>query len=254
MGNQKIIGIVGGMGPFAGLDLMQKILDQTQATCDQNHLSSALLSFPSAIADRSLFLLGQKGPNPAFAILSIIRTLDGMGVSVIGIPCNTAHSPPIFDVISQELKNSRSKVRLIHMIDETVKFIKEQHPHFRRIGVLSTQGTFRAKVYGSVLKKNGFKVILLSETDQDTVHKAIYDQADGIKAQANPVSKVARRILLKAIHNLQKNGAQAVILGCSEIPLAVKERAVGGTVIVDPTRILARALIRAVAPDRLKPL
>lgn len=162
--------------------------------------------------------------------------------------------PPIFDVISQELKNSRSKTRLIHMIDETVKFIKEQHPHFRRIGVLSTQGTLRAKAYGSVLKKNGFKVVLLSETDQDTVHKAIYDQADGIKAQANPVSKVARRILLKAIHNLQKNGAQAVILGCSEIPLAIKERAVGDTVIVDPTRILARALIRAVAPDRLKPL
>lgn len=254
MNNRKIIGILAGAGPFAGVDLARKLLEQTIATKDQDYPAAVSVSIPEEIADRTEFLLGQTSENPAYAIIDHIKMLEQMRASVVGIPCNTAHVPEIFDVIVDGLKHSGSNLKLLHMIEEVARYIGENHPDMKKIGVLSTTGTYRTRIYKDILERNGFDVVLPTEALQDSVHDAIYNPSTGIKAQSDPVTKAARETLLEAIAHLQEQGAEAVILGCTEIPLAITERRIGPTVIIDSTKALARALVREVHPDKLKPL
>ena len=254
MSNKKIIGIVGGLGPYAGLDLVRKIFDQTEAKSDPEYLSVALLSIPQEIEDRTSFLLGKVNINPAHAIHRIIRKLEKIGACVIGIPCNTAHSPRIFDVILEELNKANSSVKLINMISEVANFIIENYPTVRNVSVLSTIGMYKTKVYSNVLEKAGINVILPDKVLQETVHDATYNPVFGIKSQSNPVTDIAKEKLLEAIRFLQNGGSEAIVLGCTEISLAITDKKIGKTVIIDPTLILARKLIREVNPDKLKPL
>jgi len=245
-----MIGIVGGLGSYAGLDLVKKIFDQTKANTDQEHLSVALLSIPQQIEDRTAFLLNETNINPANAIFTIIRKLEQIGADIIGIACNTAHTPEIFDVILKKLKQANSTVRLVHMIKEVAAYIRESYPPVRNVGVLCTTGTYKTSLYPNILEPEGFNVITPDQALQNNmVNKAIYE----IKAGFSPVSKAVKEQVLAGIKHLQKKGAEAIVLGCTELPLAVGAGQIGETVIIDPTLILARALIRVVAPYKLKP-
>ena len=102
-----IIGIVGGMGPEAGIALSSSILRHTRAATDQQHFSTMLMSLPRYIGDRSAFLAGKIPQNPAYNIAKIIGMMEKAGATVFGMACNTAHAPTIFDVILAELKKSR---------------------------------------------------------------------------------------------------------------------------------------------------
>ena len=252
MSDEQMIGIVGGVGPYAGLDLAEKIFDQTIASADQEHLPVALLSVPEKIAERTEFILGNTAVNPAIALVEVISKLEHLGAAVVGIPCNTAHAPQIFDVIIGKLEEADSTVHLLHMIEECAKFIRKRHPRINAVGALSTTGTHAAGVYPHFLEREGLSVLQPAEKLQNEIHAAIYDPEYGIKARSNPVTEKARDKLLNGILSLQRAGAQAIILGCTEIPLAIKDKTVGGTPMIDPTLVLARALIKSVAPDKLR--
>lgn len=249
-----MIGVVGGVGPYAGLDLVAKIFDQTEASADQDHLPLALLSAPAGIPDRTEFLLGYAKDSPAPALARVILDLEAIGATVVGIPCNSAHAPPIFDVIREELAQAGSRVKLVHMIEEAAEFVRAMHPDLRTVGVLSTTGTRQTGVYAATLGRRGIDALMPDTAVQEAVHGAIYDPEYGIKAQSYPVTPAARGSLLDAMDHLQEKGAEAIILGCTEIPLAITEKLIGDTVIVDPTLILARAMIRELDPEKLKPL
>lgn len=251
--NEKVIGIIGGMGPYAGLDLARKIFDHTQSTKDQDHLPVALLSYPDRIIDRSTFLFGQVQENPAYALADIARRLEAAGAVVAGMPCNTAHSPAIFDVLTDELRRTGHSIRMLNMVRETARFIRDDMPGVRRIGLLSTLAVYRLGVYRRILEEEGLEPIAPEPAVQEeVVNRTIFDPAFGIKAQANPVTPRARQNLLDAIDHLAGRGAEAVILGCTELPLAITESFVDGIAVVDPTDVLARALIRETYPEKLR--
>jgi len=254
MNNEKLIGIVGGVGPYAGLDLIRKIFDQTEAKSDQEHLPVALLSLPQEVEDRTAFLSGHTTNNPAYGIVKVIKKLVAIGASVVGIACNTAHAPQIFNVIVEEINKANISVKLVNMIDEVSKFIRENHADIKNIGIIGTMGTFKTRIYEMVLKGENINVIVPDERFQKNVHDAIYDHEFGIKAQSNPVTETAKSKLKEAIAHLHDKGAEAIVLGCTEIPLAITENKINDIVIIDPTLILARALIREVSPDKLKHL
>ena len=249
---EKIIGIVGGVGPYAGLDLARKILDQTRAGSDQEHLPIALLSLPGQISDRTDFLTAQTRENPAHAIAQVIEKLHAMDAAVVGIPCNTAHAPAIFEPILADLEQAGCPLQPLHMLREVAAFLAEHCPAVRRVGLLATAGTVQSKVYESSLAEGGVAVLGPDEPTRQAVHRAIYDPRWGIKTNANPPSGQARQCLLEAIEELRARGAQAVILGCTEIPLAIPESEIEGLTMIDPAIVLARALIQTVAPDKLR--
>ena len=251
----QMIGIVGGVGPYAGVDLFRKSLDQTEAGADQEHLAIVMLSVPAEIADRTDFLLGRTSENPAKAMGRVLLDLERMGASVAGIPCNTAHSPRIFEVIRRDLGEAGSRLKLVHMIEEVGRFVREHFPRVRHVGVLCTTGTYETNVYGESLQRHGLEVSVPDRPVQDeAVQAAIYDPSWGIKARPHPVSAKARRALGEATRHLQAKGVEAIVLGCSELPLAVTKRRIGRTAVIDANLVLARVLIREVCPERLKPI
>lgn len=246
-----LIGLVGGVGPLAGLDLQAKIIAQTIAARDQDHLPVLSLSQPGTISDRTAYLLGEVAENPALAIVAQLRLLAAAGATVAGIPCNTAHAPAIFDAIRAGA-DSYAPLRLLHMIEETAAHLTRHHANLRTVGVLSTTGTWRARLYPALLTPLGLRVVVPDEALQATIHAAVYDPAHGIKA-AGRVTARARGDLAAGIAVLRARGAEAVILGCTEMPVAFPERAVDGLPLIDPTLILARALIRETYPAQLGP-
>ncbi len=250
--NEPIIGVVGGMGPYAGLDLARKIFDETQAGTDQEHLPVALLSYSHRILDRSAYLFGEISENPADAIVGVARRLDGLGATVAGLPCNSAHAPAIFDVVKAQLRASGHRIRLLHMIEEAARYARETMHGIQRIGALSTLALYRLGLYPKAIEAAGFEAIVPDEAVQrDLVNRAIFDPVYGIKARSNPVTETARQHLFDAINHLRDKGAEAIILGCTELPLAIHETTLDGTLLIDPTRALARALIRETYPERL---
>jgi aspartate racemase len=255
MESTKVIGVVGGVGPYAGIDLVRKIFDQTVARRDQEHLPVLLMSLPEEIEDRTAFLLGRSSRNPAHALVEVLRKLSQAGATVAGIPCNTAHAPAIFDLVKEGIAARSPSLKLLHMIEETAEFLQQHFPQYKHLGLLSTIGTAQSGVYQQTLERTGFRVMLPDEDVQrNQVHSAIYDAEYGIKAVSNPVAPRARQHLLDAAHKLLRAGAEAIILGCTEIPLALPEQSLDGVPLIDPTTILARALIREVRPHQLKPL
>lgn len=247
-----VIGLVGGVGPYAGLDLQRKILEQTLAARDQEYLPVISVSWPSPIPDRTEFLLGHVTENPAYPILDQLRLLSESGAAVAGIPCNTAHAPSVFDVIRVGVAAFERPLRLLHMIEETVAHLESHHPMLRMIGVLSTTGTWRARLYPAALEPLGYHVIAPEEGLQvNVIHPAVYDTEYGIKSTGRVAAR-ARANLERGIDYLREAGAEAIILGCTEMPLAFAQREYGGVPLIDPTLILARALIRAADPQRLR--
>lgn len=250
---EKTIGVIAGVGPFAGLDLLRKIAEQTVAERDQDHLTVLSVSRPSSIPDRTEYLLGVVDENPAHALAAQVHFLAQMGAQVVGIPCNTAHAAPIWDVLVAELAKMGCQIRLLHMIAEVGQFLRENVPHVKRVGILSTTGTFRAAVYPQVLGAWGFTAVVPTPTMQETqIHPAIYHPQYGIKS-CGWVTEQARYSLLAGVTALQEQGAEAVVLGCTEIPLAITEPQIDGILMIDPTLILARALVREANGGKLRP-
>ncbi|MBK1441175.1 aspartate/glutamate racemase family protein [Parapedobacter sp. ISTM3] len=247
-----MIGIVGGVGPLAGIDLAAKIVEETRATTDQEHLPFVLISIPEAVPDRTEYLLGREPVNPAIALSSLLLRIEKMGVKVAAIACNTAHAAPIFDEIGHRLQAASSQLELNHLIRSTVAFLGNNH-NGRQVGILSSLGTWKFGLYSQELENGGFEPLNLPKPWAERVHRAIYHPDYGIKAHGKPISERARSELYAALDVLVDNGATCVILGCTEIPLCIAEATYRGVPLLDPVRILARTLIAALDRSKLIP-
>lgn len=247
----KSIGIIGGMGPMAGVDLHRKIIEETVAGRDQEHVNVVHLSYSQLVPDRTDWLLDGTGFNPARGIISVIQKLEQMRVTAAGVPCNTAHARAIMGQVRFTVRESGFGLKLLHMIQETVAHIEAKHTDVHDIALLATTGTAKAGVYSEVFDKTNRRLILPDAALQDRVHQSIYHPEYGIKSTSCIHPKVISE-LEAVISELKSQGAGAVILGCTELPLAITDTEVLGLPTIDPTRVLARALIREVAPEQLK--
>ncbi|MDR1390468.1 MAG: amino acid racemase [Treponema sp.] len=245
---KSLIGVIGGVGPYAGLDFMQKIFGNTQASKDQDHLDCMLASCPSVINDRTEFLLNG-GENPAGGMFESARRLHKAGVEYAVVACNTAHSHPIFDPFSRMVRESLPGFTVVNMLETCAAFVKE-NLDITHIGLLATRGTYKSRVYHEYFKKeDGFVLIEPEEQGQGKIHEAVYSGQFGIKVH-QPVKPQAKNSIIYEIYRLAERGAEAVILGCTELPLAVEARDFS-LPILDPGLITARKLIALTAPEKL---
>lgn len=230
----KKIGIIGGMGPLATLDLYGWIIKLTKAHNDQDHIPTLIYSLPQ-IPDRTEFLLGG-GKDPKPYLLAVARQLEAVGANLIAIPCNTAH------VFVEFLQKSLKKAQVIDMIDETRKWIEtnfDKTQNKPKIGLLATTGTIETGLYQNYFR--GFRLITPNKKIQEKfVMETIYGK-HGIKS--SHLNNKNRQSLLKAATHLQKSGATLVILGCTEIALALKSKKGEGITFINPTKILAKTLV-----------
>lgn len=243
-----MIGIVGGIGPMAGVDLYKRIIENTIAQADQDHLPVLLASLPGEINDRNAFLLGQTTQNPATGLAKVVHMLENAGARFIGIACNTVHTPVIFDKMIEILQAEGAKAQILHLIDITIQKLKTQSTDIQKVGVLCTAGAYKTEVYQSALKNAGLTPVMLEyDRHWELVHKAIYN----IKIAAEVVDAETIFMLNTAIKELGEMGAQAIILGCTEIGMVEKHLLTGDMNVYNPNTIMARALIELVEPGKL---
>ncbi len=260
-GNTTLI-IGGGVGPMAGVELHRKIIEQTFATGDADHLDVLHVSSGRTIGDRTAYLLEEGRENPgsnmaAAVSLGLCGLVDGNGrlsaPAVVGVPCNTFHAPVIYEQFALELRQFGPGLQLVHMLEESIGLIRQRTPAATTVGLMSTTGTRRSGVWRRLLEGSAYKVLEVEESRQEELHEAIYHHEWGLKA-VSPASETARRRFAAYSRELIDAGAEALILGCTEIPLALPGLELDGVPLIDPVMALARGMITAADPDKLRPL
>jgi|GEM_PF-149200 len=250
----KTIGILGGMGATAGVDLANKVISNTIANTDHDYIPMTLLSYPHQIADRTAFLQHKITENPAHNIVKLIQKLETLNVSIIGMPCNTAHSPQIYNVITDKLQQLGSHIKLANMVEATAKFLSVYYPNVEKVGLLATLGTYHSCVYESTFANYDIQIVQPNQPMRECVHQSIYDTEYGIKSGKWLEHKKIYPLLYTAIEHLLSQQTEVIILGCSELSLALAKSHYKKIPLLDPTTILARELIQQTYPEKLKPL
>ena len=225
---EKVIGILGGMGPEATIDLFYKIIKFSPAEKDQEHLRIIIDNNPK-IPDRTAAILG-KGEDPLPALQETAQNLEKAGADFIIIPCNTAHY-----FLSQIQKSVR--IPVLNMIEETAKDIQQRIPQIQKVGLLASIGTYKTEIYHQQFKKLNIEVVYPDEKDKDVVMKAIY------AVKAGDLSEGVKSNILKIAQKLTDEGVKIIIAGCTEIPLILKEGDIP-VPLIDPTQVLAKIAVQ----------
>ena len=218
------------MGPEATIDLYRHIINLTPASRDQDHFQVLIYSNPK-IPDRTLAIAGG-GESPLDALLESARLLESAGTSIIAMPCNAAH----FYI---EQMRAAVGIPILDMISETCGALRRRFPEIRNVGLLASDGTVQSKIYHRALEAEGITVVLPDEYDQAFLQLAIAE------VKAGKHMEETRKKLLIAGTRLIERGAQGIILGCTEIPLAFDSSAFPYHSL-NSTLILAEAAIHAV--------
>ncbi|MFC1985409.1 aspartate/glutamate racemase family protein [Chloroflexota bacterium] len=226
---EKIIGILGGMGPEATADFFLKVIKATPAKKDQDHLRIIVDNNPK-IPDRSLALL-DKGESPLAQLKETICNLEKAGAEIIVIPCNTALH--YYDALQES-----ANMPIINMISETAAYIYQNFPLTKKIGLLATDGTIATRIYHKAIKE--IELMVPVEEQQKGVMESIYGE-QGIKAGFTQGS--SRLEILNVAKTMLKMGVEAILIGCTEISLVLKPEDLP-VPLIDPTQILAEVAVK----------
>ena len=200
---RKTIGILGGMGPLATCDLFSKIIQITDASCDQEHVRICIDN-NTEISDRTNAII-RHGKDPVPEMVKSAVRLQSFGADVLIMSCNTAHY--FYDRILPFVD-----IPFLSMIDETAKAISDRG--LRKIGLLATDGTLQTAVYEKAFKKRGISIVVPPPENQVHIMDLIYN---GVKAGNKEIDTKPTK---KTIEDLFRKGAQTLVLGCTELPVA----------------------------------
>ncbi|WP_457280279.1 aspartate/glutamate racemase family protein [Polaromonas sp. P5_D5] len=233
-----VVGILGGMGPAAGADFARLFV---QACAD--HMRSLQIpvsdqAFPEhwlaqvPVPDRSN-ALGSPGPGghqPLDPMLQAMGKLAALGATTVAVACNTAHA------WHAELQERFPQLEVLHVAREVAQNLAGRG--VGQVGLLATEGTYRAGLYDQALRQAGLQCHIPSVEERERLMRGIYE---GVKAGNMALARECFAGVASALAG--RHGLSVLVLGCTEIPLALS--AVPGMdslELVDPAALLARAL------------
>jgi len=218
----KTIGIIGGMGPAATIDLITKIYARSSASFEQQHLH-VLADIDPSIPDRTEAILTNKEGKVVAHLLKNAQGLVRQGADLLAMPCNTAHA--FINQLKRELP-----VPFASIVDVTVDYMLRTDQG--AVGIMATDGTLAAGLYIQQLEERGVRILRPTTAQQAALMRAIYAFKSGELVHS---SEVANDIY----NNLLWAGAECVVAACTELPimLAQEEK------VIDPTGLLAQHLV-----------
>ena len=226
MGNvSKIIGVLGGMGPDATVDFMSKVIALTPADKDQDHIHMLVDHNPCVPNRQAAILADGEDPGPELAAMA--ARLEAAGADYLVIPCNTAY-------VFKDAVVSAASVPLISIIDVTVADAVARGA--QAIGVLATDGCLAAGVYQDAMKTAGVAAVLPTADEIEHFMTLCYRIKAGYQGE-----RVAREMAQLA-EALIARGADAIVAGCTEIPLVLKQSALN-VPLISSTDVLAAATV-----------
>jgi aspartate racemase len=224
----KTIGILGGLGPIASAQLYLEILKlcqkEHQAVQDCDYPKIIIVSLPLPDFDEHG---STDSPQTQALVEAALKTLEAAGADFIAMACNTIHLlyPQLVKAV---------KIPIINLIEETVNYF--QNFAYQKIGIICSAETSKSGLYAQAFHKRQQKLITTNQEDQKAVTKAIAAVMGGT------INDVTRHELTKVVHSLENAGAEVLLVGCTELPLALNHQDIRIPVI-DATRILAMAAV-----------
>lgn len=226
------LGVIGGMGPLATVDLLSKLISVTPATEDSDHLPVIVSSEPHIPRRVCAFFDPDRNPSPEAAIRARRDRLIAAGAQCLVMPCNTAHY--WYDAL-----NADCPVPFIHIVHATAGELARRGREGVRLGLIGTEATLEGKLFEDPLTARGYRCMVAAESVMaEFVRPGIDRVKENRIADAEP-------LLRKAVEALLNEGVDAVVLGCTELPacLPMQDPWVDKHCI-DPTDALARAAYR----------
>lgn len=201
---KEILGVLGGMGPMATSVFFERVIKNTLATCDQDHVDMMILNHAS-LPDRTLAIA--TGQHSIFlkAIEPDFKKMEAAEVTRIAIPCNTSHF--FYDALSK-----MTQIPIINMVEETVNQLVKSGFTGKKIGILATDGTIKSGVYKKALEKAGMEAVSPDDRNQMVVMQTIYRIKSGEKPSMFEIEHL--------IYDMVRvQGCSKVILACTELSL-----------------------------------
>jgi len=232
------VGILGGMGPAAGIDFARLFLqacaqclhEQGRAVHDQAYPAHWLAQLP--VPDRSAALQDPSAPQPLAALVQGAQQLAALGARYAAIACNTAHA--WHDALQAQVP----QLQILHIARETAAYLRDCG-HTRAV-LLATQGTYRIGLYAHALSDAGITCIEPDEAEKTRLMQGIYQ---GVKAGQIELAQQHFVAVAKALR--ARHGELPLLMACTEIPLALPQApaaAAQNWQLIDPAAVLARQL------------
>lgn len=225
--SQKTLGVIGGLGPIATAHFMELVINMTEAQNDQQHVPMIVYNMPQ-IPDRTAYILDNTRQDPLPQMLRVGQALHRQGVSSIAIPCVTAHY--FFSALEAGIP-----VPLINGVRETVRHLKENG--IEAVGIMATDGTVRSEIFHRELSAQGLSPVVPDEKAQEDVMHLIFQNI-----KAGKPAEMDR--FFAAAQALRSRGAQAIILGCTELSLIKRDHDIGAG-FIDAMEVLAQQSVLA---------
>jgi aspartate racemase len=222
----KLIGILGGLGPWATLEIFRRFLNAVTADEDQGY-PRLLIYCNSKIPNRIGSILGT-GENCVSALTDTAKALELGGADFIFIGSNGTH------YYYEEIQRAVS-IPVLNMIEETSNYIKKRHHDLEKVGLIAAGVTCSEGIYGKAFENSRFSLVIPNDSFQDKVMNAIFD----VKAGRFDTSK---QMFIEAGEHLISLGAQLVICGCTEVSVVLREKDLS-VPIIDPVGIIVEKAI-----------
>ncbi len=226
--NEQVLGVL-GLSPYATIDFLRKLADETPANKDWEHLR-VIIDLNTKIPSRGRALdLGEE--NPSTHIRDAILELKKRKADFVVIPCNTVHY--FYKEITQELP-----VKVLNMIEENSRYIVNNFPKIRKVGILASKTTTNHGLYENFLNEHDISVINLPH-EQARITQIIEEVKVG-----NDTDRIKNESKI-LVEELVKQGAEAIILGCTELPLVINQGDFR-IPILDTNKILAKSCLKII--------
>ncbi|MCR5025453.1 MAG: aspartate/glutamate racemase family protein [Lachnospiraceae bacterium] len=204
----KTIGLIGGMSWESTIPYY-RIINETIGKEMGGLHSARIILYSVEFSELEAYMSEGKWENIAEVLTDAAIKLEGAGADVILICTNTMHK--LFPKISEKVK-----IPMIHIADATADELEEKG--IRKTALLGTKYTMRGDFYRSRLTERGFEVLIPEEEDIELINSVIFDElCKGI------VSNSSRQAYAKVIEKLKDQGAEGVILGCTEIGMLISQ-------------------------------
>lgn len=228
---EKIVGIIGGMGPEATIDLMTRVIRATPALDDMDHIR-IVVDNNSKVPSRIKALIEKTGESPLSCLQEMARKLADWGVDVLAIPCNTAHyyHPGIQETVG---------IPVLDMIGLSVAAIITGHPGLKTVGILASSAVIDLQIYEKRFAEKGVALV----TPAGGLQKGIMDAIRKIKT--GRFGKKVHGALQAAATDLVDKGAEALLVACTELSIIASEIDVP-IPVYDSAQVLAEAIVKTV--------
>ena len=224
----KTIGLIGGMSWESTLEYYRIINEAVKEKLGGFH-SAEMVLYSVDFAEVEAFQHRGEWDRAAVLLTEAARRVEAAGADFALLATNTMHR--VFDEIRKGIR-----IPLLHIADVTGREIQARG--LRRIGLLGTRFTMEQEFYkGKLARGFGIDVLIPDEAERRAIHGILYDELC-----LGAVKDASREVFRKIIGGLESRGAQGIVLGCTEIPLIVKQKDYA-LPLFDTTDLHARAAV-----------